>query len=345
MMKMKQLALALSVCGISLSILVACGGGGGSSASASPTGTVNLAVTDGPGDDYDHVWVTITKVSFHTDPNAVWSATDATWHTTTLPSPVTLDLAALNNGALNNVFSALSLPTGTYKQIRLFLAGFDDPLTSSAQAIKDNETSPLALQWNDQVEYSDANGVHESPLEIAYPTQGMQLNGTFNVATGATLNLAVDFDLEHDVVKYLHGSAYNFTMKPNLRYFDLSQSGAITGQLAPSTLCPKLYSGVTQNAACGYNVVVKAEILSADGSRHYDTRATNVKSDGSFAIYPLPSGATYDILIRGRNLQTSLIKGVTVTAGTTVTNGATQLSTVASPITPVVANNNELQLQ
>ena len=340
MMTKKQTAVAALVSGLSMALLVACGGGGGGAASPSATGALNLSVTDGPGDDYSHVWVTITKIAFHTDPNATWSAADSSWQTYTLPSPVTLDLAALNNGALNRVFAGLSLPTATYQQIRIFLAGFDATLSSSAQSINDNESTPVALQWNDQVEYSDASGVHESPLEIAYPTQGIQLNGTFAITANSTLNLAVDFDLEHDVVKFLHGSTYNFTLKPNLRYFDLDHAGAITGQLATSALCPTLYSAVTNNSNCAYNLVVKAEVLAADGSRHYDTRATSVKADGSFALYPLPAG-NYDILIRGRNMQTALVTGVPVTAGSTVASGATQVSTLASPITPVVAHNNE----
>ena len=339
---MKSKLFALGV--IAVGVLTACGGGGGGggTASTAPTGTINLAVTDGPGDDFDHVWVTITKIAFHTDPNAIWRTSDASWQTYTLPTPVTLDLAALNNGALNNVFSGLSLPVGTYKQIRIFLAGYDDTLTNSALAVTDNETVPKALQWNDQVEYTDASSVvHESPLEIANPLQGIQLNGTFNISAGSALSLAVDFDLEHDVVKYLHGTDYNFTMKPNLRYFDLNQSGAIVGQINNASLCNRHYSGASNNAACAYNLVIKAEVLSADGSRHYDVRATSVKADGSFSLFPLPATGTYDILVRGRNLQTMLIKGVTVTPGSTIANGATQLSTASSPITPIVANNNE----
>ncbi len=236
-----------------------------------------MSLTDGPGDDYDHVWITVKAISFHTNPNQVWSSSDASWQTTILPAPVTLDLASLTNGGLDPVFAGMHLPVGSYKQIRLFLAGDGDPLTASAQNV-----SPTALQYNDQVDYTDANGtVHHVPLEIAYPVQGIQLLGTFNVATGSTLNLAVDFDLEHDLVRFIHGTGaneeYYFTMKPNLRYFDLDQSGAIAGYVDPSSLCTTT-TGV--QSTCAYNMIVKAEILSADQSRHVDTRATTVKSDG-----------------------------------------------------------------
>lgn len=300
-------------------ILAGCGGGG----SGTPaTGVVNVSLTDGPGDDYDHVWITVKAISFHTNPKQVWSSSDASWQTTTLPAPVTMDLASLTNGALNQVFAGMNLPVGSYKQIRLFLAAYDDPLTASALT--------AGLTYNDQVDYANSSGVEQHvPLEIAYPVQGIQLLGTFNVATGSTLNLAVDFDLEHDLVRFIHGTQYYFTMKPNLRYFDLDQSGAITGYVDPSLLCTTT-TGV--QSTCAYNMVVKAEILSADGTRHVDTRATSVKSDGSFTLYPLPSGASYDVLIRGRNMDTMLVQGVTAPVGSTPASGAAVLSTSGSPI-------------
>jgi hypothetical protein len=303
------------------SILVGCGGG-----SSTPAGSVNVSLTDGPGDDYDHVWITVKAISFHTDPNLAWNSNDATWKTTTLPVPVTLDMANLTNGALNNVFAGMSLPVGSYKQIRFFLAGFDDNLTASAQA--------AGLIYNDQVDYTVTTTVHHVPLEIAYPIQGIQINGTFDVMAGRTLNLAVDFDLEHDLVRFKHGTDYYFTMKPNLRYFDLDQSGAIIGNVDASQLC------TTVQTTCGYNMIIKAEILSADGNRHFDTRATRVKSDGSFVLYPLPSGTSYDVLIRGRNVETMLVKGVTAPAGSNPAGGAVVLSTSTAPI-PLTINSAE----
>jgi hypothetical protein len=309
------------------SILAGCGGGGSSTSATTPTGVVNVTLTDGPGDDYDHVWITVKAISFHTDSNITWNKSDATWKTTTLATPVTLDMANLTNGALSQVFTGMNLPVGSYKQIRLFLAGFDDALTTSASA--------AGLTYNDQIDYTDNSVVHHVPLEIAYPVQGIQLNGNFNVTEGSTLNLAVDFDLEHDLVRFKHGTEFHFTMKPNLHYFDLNQSGAITGNIDPAQLCV-----TTASSSCAYNLIVKAEILSADGTRHFDTRATTIKPDGSFTLYPLPSGASYDVLIRGRNIETMLVKGVVAPAGSTPASGAAVLSTAATPI-PLTINTSE----
>jgi hypothetical protein len=310
--------------------------GGGTSNSNTAQGIVNVSITDGPGDDYDHVWVTIKAISFHTDPNIAWNINNPAWQTTTLPAPVTLDLANLSNGSLNQVFSGMSLSVGSYKQIRIFLAGFDDTLTSSAQS--------ASLSYNDQVDYTDysvtPNVVHHVPLEIAYPIQGIQLNGTFTVTTASTLDLGIDFDLEHDLVPFVHSTGTlttenYYTLKPNLRYFDLNQSGAITGYVDTTHLCT---TAVASN--CGYNLIAKAEILSADGSRHIDTRATRVQSDGSFTLFPLPSGTKYDVLIRGRNIETMLVKTVTAPVASRPSSGAAVLSTVATPISLTI-NSSE----
>ena len=319
-----------AVCFVSL-LLSACGGGGSSSSSAANQGTLNVAVTDGPGEGYSHAWVTIKAISFHTDPNAVWSASDASWKKYTLPAPVTVDLANLTNGALNQVFSNITFPAGSYKQMRLFLAGYDAALTSSAQS--------AGLLYNDQVVYTDSNNVvHNVPLEVAYPTQGMQLLGSFTLAAAGTLNLAIDFDLEHDLAPFLHGDVGNqqifYTLKPNLRYFDLDQAGAITGTIDPSVLC---VNGNTTN--CGYNVLVKAEAVSADGTRHYDLRATTLAANGSFSLYPLPAGQNYDILIRGRGLETMLVQGVPAPLGSTPVESQSILQSTA--ITPPLDGTGE----
>ena len=343
--------------------LAGCGGGGGSSSgssggssSTSQSGTVNLSLTDGPSDEFQHVWVTVTAVSFHTDPNATWSASDATWQTTTLAAPVTIDLASLNNGSLNSqVFAGLTLPAGSYQQIRLFLDSAQSTLAASALATSDS--TGAALQWNDQVEYLSSTGaVTEAPLEIAYPVQGIQLVGSFNVTQGGTLDIAVDFDLEHDVVAFNHDSMTYFTMRPDLRYFNLPQSAAITGQVDPSKLCASVQAQFSQTSAapCAYNVIVKAEHLTADGSRHAVYRETMVNpATGDFTLYPLAtqdaSGnaiSSYDIVIRGRNMETLLVTGVPVTAGTVPGgSGGTAPTSVQSGAIGLTLNAGEYTAQ
>jgi hypothetical protein len=54
--------------------------------------------------------------------SATASPEDTTWLKFPLSAPVTLDLVALNDGALSEFASQLKVPTGTYRQLRLFLA-------------------------------------------------------------------------------------------------------------------------------------------------------------------------------------------------------------------------------
>lgn len=348
-MQQKKIVQALVSIGL-VGLLAACGGGGGSnsgsngSSSGTPptNGAVNMAMTDGPSDTFNHVWVTVTAISFHTNPNQIWSATDASWQTTTLPAPVTIDLAQLNNGLMTTVFANMNLPTGTYKQVRFFFASDTDSLAASAQATLDNESTPSPLQWNDQVEYINASGaVAEAPLEIAYPVQGIQLLGNFNVTTGGTLNLATDFDLDKIVIPYMQGSMQAFTMKPDLAYFNLATSGGISGSVDTTNLCANSTPPFTN---CSFNLIAHAEMLSADGTRYEDVRSTTVKSDGTFTLAPLNlqdsngNPIKYDIVIRGRQMQTLVVTGVTPAGtytGTTISNPALLQPNGAGTLLPV----------
>lgn len=309
-------ALALS--------LSACGGGGGSS--ATPQGTVNLSLTDAPG-DYDNVWITVSSVWFHTSDSA--GPDDSGWLKYPLSAPVTVDLLTLQNGGLAQVFSNLQLPVGTYRQILLFAVAPDAQLTSSASAQQ--------LTYNDQVNYQDANDTEQSsPLEIVNPSKGIDLVGTFTVAQSSTLNLALDFNVERDVIPLYLGTQEDFVLKPRLAYYDLSHVGGIRGSVDCADLLAAGGSGFA------YGVVVKAEMPSADGSYQAIDRWTGLHVNLSansctFTLFPLdiPAGAssaTYDVLIRGRNMDTLVVQGVPVQVGTTAATG-TQVSTDPLPLT------------
>jgi len=303
--------------------LTACGGGGSSSPSGTTTGQVSVALADAPSLDFDHVWVTVKQIDFH--PLDTASPMDSQWIKFPLAAPMTTDLTRYANGNLAQVFSGLSLPAGTYRQIRLIL--IDDEAALTASALADT------LLYNDQVDYTDAAGAsRHAPLEIIGPRQGINLLGTFTVSAGAPLNLVLDFDLDDDVVRFpdsLGSGLDAFTLKPNLRYFDLAQSGAIVGKVDPTQLAV--------NGGTAYNLIIKAEQVSADGTHHQVARATTVRSDGTFTLFPVSvaGGASqnYDVLVRGRAMETLIVRGVPVTVGTTPTGGATQVSAAPLPIT------------
>lgn len=306
--------------------LTACGGASSSSDTQSAAqGKVSIALTDAPSTDFENVWITVKEVAFHKLDSA--QPDDGAWLRYPLATPVTVDLAQLSNGNLIEVFSDLQLPVGDYRQIRLALVEDDAPLTASAQA--------AGLQYNDQVNYVDAAGrARVAPLELIGARAGIVLLGRFSVVEGKTLRLAIDFDLDHDVLRFpdfIPGNGQSaFTLKPRLTYYDLDASGAIVGRVDPAAL----YSASNPNGAWG--LIVKAQELAADGSRHTVTRLTKVRADGSFTLFPLPatsgSTKTYDVLIRGRNMETALVRKVPVTVGSTPTDNPTQLSSAPIPI-------------
>lgn len=302
----------------SLFILHGCGGssgGGSSSSSPAPTqnGNVSMALTDAPGFEYDHVWITVKALWFHTS-NAA-GPQEAGWLKYPLSSPLTIDLTTLINGTLSSAIGNLTLPVGNYQQIRLFLASTEDPLVVSPNP---PSGSSVTLKYNNEVDLQVSGQSYQAPLRIPDPNDGIALFGSFQVTSGGTLSLAVDFDVSDDVVKCVSGLNPEFILKPRLAYFDLSNVEAIAGAIDPATI-----------SGGGFNFIIKAEELSADGTYHGVRRTTTVNPDGTFVLYPLPagsSGKTYDILLRGRDVDTVIIKGVPITKGTTPQN-PTQIST------------------
>ena len=290
-------------------LLAGCGGGGGDGVSngngAPQTGVAKISLTDAPATDLDHVWVTVKEIRFHLDQTCD-NLTDSGWQSYPLPAPVTLDLAALNNGLWDTLWNDIVLPVGNYQQIRLILAGTEDPLAASATA--------KALSYNNQV----TDGGIPYPLIIPAAKNGIKLIGTFKVATAAPLHIVVDFDITHDVVETGNG---RYILKPRLKYFVISAqlSAAITGTI-------KRPDGTPFANYTGVSVIIKAEAPETITFANTSTarvmaivRATSVKPDGSFALYPLPSepGRTYDLVIRGSGIRTMVLKDVPAEPGTT----------------------------
>jgi len=278
--------------------LQACGSSSSSSVGAS-NGAMNVSLVDAPG-DYDHVWVTVRDIWFHTDANA--STTDSGWLKFPLKSPVTIDLTTLSNGNVSlNLWSGIQLPAGIYQQIRLFLISTD------------TANPPAGHSHFNEVSL----GGNTFSLRIPDVDDGIALIGTFPVTGGTTRNLSIDFDAGDDVVDF-NGSEY--ILEPRLSCFDLDHVGAIVGQIS---------TGATFTTAPHF--VIKAETLSADGTHHVVLRSTAPDSTGRFILFPVSaatSTTTYDILVRGIGYETTIVKGVPVTQGTTPKSSPTSIPTL-----------------
>ncbi len=143
--------------------------------------SVNVSVTANVPAQYSHVWVTLDQVAFNTSATA--APTDSGWKQFTLSAPQTVDLTAVTNGTLSQIASNLSLPTGTYNQMRLVLVDSSAPLTSSAQG--------AGALYNDEVDTTSASGALERlPLEVPNAAQGVTLAVTLTVQSDEQAALA-----------------------------------------------------------------------------------------------------------------------------------------------------------
>jgi len=282
--------------------LQACGGSSNSASSTSAgasNGTLSVSLVDAPG-DYDHVWITVKDVWFHTDANA--STTDSGWFKFPLNAPTIIDLTSLSNGNVSqNLWDGIKLPAGIYQQIRLFLVSTD------------TANPPAGHSHFNEVSF----GGNTFSLRISDPDNGIALIGTFAVISGSTRKLTIDIDAGDDVVDF-NGSEY--ILEPRLSCFDLDHVGAIVGQLS---------TGATFTKAPHFEI--KAETLSADGTYHVVRRATVPDSTGKFILFPVSAATattTYDILVRGIGYETTIVKGVPVTQGTTPLSNPTSIPTI-----------------
>lgn len=148
---------------------------------AACTPQTDVATTGNVPARYAHVWVTLQQVAFNT--NATAGPTDSGWQQFPLPSPATIDLAALTNGVLAQFASELKLSQGTYNQMRIVLTDSSAALSSSAQA--------AGALFNDEVDYTDSTGaLHRLPLQVPNSTAGIAFAVSLTVASAQQTAIA-----------------------------------------------------------------------------------------------------------------------------------------------------------
>ena len=287
---------------VSVFMLQACSGGGGSG--TTPMGSAQISLTDAPG-DFDHVWITVKEVWFHRSDAA--GPNDPGWLRYPLAAPATVDLLTLDGKVGSAIWGNITLPAGNYQQIRLFL----EPTYDSSL--------PSGTYHNYVI-----IGHNTYPLRIPDVSHGIRLSGVFSITDGGMLRLAIDFDAGHDVIDLGNGE---YVLKPRLAYFDLDNAGAIVGQI-------DLASAPSGTA----HFVVKAERLNDPVSpayyvvkRYTVVSIPSTTTTGTFILYPVPAAMTtsYDILIRGIGYETTIIRGVPVSRGSTPTNNETTVPVIS----------------
>ena len=184
--------------------LAACSSGNGSSPSGSAA--ANFAVTDAPScGDFTSAVVTIAGVEL--------IGNDGTPYTLSLSSPLKQDLLKLTNGATVPL-GPVTIPAGTYNQIRLILA----PSTST-------DSSPANYVT------TSAGGTSQYALTTPSAQQsGYKVNGSFTVNPGNTVDVTLDFNACRSIVTA--GNSGKYLLKPVINATPNTTTGTITGTAA-----------------------------------------------------------------------------------------------------------------
>jgi hypothetical protein len=261
---------------------------GGSSMRSAATGTINVSISDPPScktpnGDFMHVYITVTSVQAHIDPNA--ADTTPGWQELApqlASEPMQIDLfsTAQTNCVLAQLGSA-SLPVGSYQQIRLILLS-NTPAASTALPASNacagfgyncvvlNDTSIHQLDLSSQAN----TGLKIPPGQIK--------GGPIQVTAGQSIDLNIDFNACASLV--LEGNG-QYRLKPTLTAGQISPNNSgIGGQIVDS---------LTQAPIVG-NVLVAIEQPDSMGIDRIFMEAA-ADATGTFRFCPLPPG-TYDIV-------------------------------------------------
>src|SRR5574341_481454 len=294
-MKLKNHSMPLVwIMGLLVTMFAAgCGSGGdggsGSGATAQP-GTVSVSMTDAPACGYEVVNITVNKVRIHRSD----TADDNTpgWTDITLNPGRKINLLDLNDPTQHNfaleTLGETPLSAGHYTQLRLVLD-------------KNNGNQPSA-NWI-VLEGQDPNNPNNRiPLDTPSAIQtGIKLIHQFTVNSGQRVDLLLDFDACHSIVKTGNGT---YKLKPVIKVIPTQLNG-ING------FVDKTLPNVVVSAQHNGNIV----------------RATMLNTQtGEFFLAHLAPG-NYDVVLTADNHATAVISGVPVPSDTSVT----PISTSSTP--------------
>ncbi|MDH5641213.1 MAG: DUF4382 domain-containing protein, partial [Nitrospira sp.] len=261
---------------------VGCGSDGGGGAATAQPGTVSVSLTDAPACGYKEVWVTVNKVRIHQS-SSEDNKNGAGWRDIALVPPRSINLLDLNDPTRPNSNFALeylgetSLPAGHYTQLRLVLEKNQSPT---------NPFNYIVLEDNTQ-----------EPLDTPSGTQtGIKLIHQFTVGSGQRVDLLLDFDACHSIVKTGNGT---YKLKPVIKVIPYALNG-IQGTVDKTTFL-------------GGDLVGKHVVASAQFNNGEIARAVAVNTGtGQFFLSHLDSSIDYDVVITADDHAATVITNVPV---------------------------------
>lgn len=172
-------------------VLLAAASGCGSSSSG--TGTLNVHLTDAPG-DFAEVNIDVREVQINSS---------AGWQTIATPDRV-IDLMTLTNGVSETLAENFPIEAGHYTQMRLVLG-------------PNNTVKPVGA-------------TAAVPLTVPSGMQsGIKLNVNFDVEAGTTKDVFIDFDAHRSIFVHEAGASGKFILRPVIFCFAQVVTGSISG--------------------------------------------------------------------------------------------------------------------
>lgn len=306
--------LSLLILGAAALLLAGCSG--------PDYGVIELSVTDAPIIDEDSitgVYVTFEDVQYNN--GSGWESM------TGFEGPQTHDLLDLTRGE-SALLGQLSLPAGTYEQIRFIVAA-----QSEGGAMPTN-----AGTWINRDSNSTYDEGTDDPLFMPSGAQtGYKATADepFTIPANGSVSMTADFDLRRAVVRL--GTTGNYLIKPVIRLVVDNQAGTIAGNVTNNTtdendLVVYAYEAGTFDAA-------EAD-TPADGESQYPNAVSSssvedTDSDGNldYALAFLAEGS-YDLVIAQYDSSTGAYvdgsgdavdeSGIAVSAGQTTTQALTE---------------------
>lgn len=240
------------------------------------------ATCAGPSGPFSHVYVTITDVQANVsstagDNDSGWK--DLTPNLSKQPKQIDLLGQANNQCFLATLGDAQQLQAGNYQQIRLILA---DNSATLANNLCGSSTNCVVLSSDNSVHTLQLSSESRTGLKIP---SGQIASGGFNVSSGQTKDLNIDFDTCASIVQQGNGQ---YRLKPVLHAGEVSTtSTSINGKILDKT---------TGNPVEG-TVLVALEQKDATGVDRI-VMSTLAGVDGTFVFCPISAG-TYDVVIVG----------------------------------------------
>lgn len=271
-------------------LLTACGGGGDNSAESSNTGIFTLGITDAPVDTASRVLVQFSGVSLQPDTGAALdldlsgdSQTCQDLLDDTPPSPTAsgeptvrcIELLELEGTQTATLLEGIEMPAGNYSNLRL-----------TVDAERGVQDSLLVLD----------DGSQHSLFIPSGSQSGLKFNQTLTILAGGSSNFVIDFDLRKSLTDPQGSDDY--TLRPALRLIDRSESGSISGTVAPELLIADNCTGDVNTgngfAVYAYDNPAENTILGEEGSDDAPLSSAAVRlnnaGEWSYTLGFLPPG-------------------------------------------------------